>query len=109
MPEVEPHDPEDGILHNPSNPLRLLPFAHPLFTEAHVQLVCPAVDHVLEADRTERLEVLVGRGITRFGIAGPTGSPLLAEMEQDAEEEHRFSITMQVLMAVLVGVVRVWV
>eukprot|EP00798_Chlamydomonas_sp_ICE-L_P019466 gene19466-26127_t len=80
VPEVFPHEPDDGVLHDAVNPLRVLPYAHPLFTSKKGQLISPPVDHLLESDRTEVFKVTIP-GCTGAALAGPNGK-IIAQLEQ---------------------------
>jgi hypothetical protein len=51
VPEIESYDPSEGILHDPSTSVRVLPTIYPEFVRRHAQLLSPPPTHPLEADR----------------------------------------------------------
>lgn len=59
LPPVEPHDPEAGILCDPSSPPCLLPHTHAEFIARRAQLVAPQPTRQLQADRTYPVDVVV--------------------------------------------------
>lgn len=97
MPEPEPFDPEDGILHDTSNPPCLLPYTHDRFTSGRCQLVSPAPTRQLEADREETFEV-VAPGAGRVAIAQFDGMVVseLGEVDEDAGGPARFRGSLQI-------------
>jgi hypothetical protein len=58
VPEVEPHDPSEGILHDPSTNVRVLPTIYPEFVRRRAQLLSPSSTHPLEADRPYNFVVI---------------------------------------------------
>jgi len=59
VPEIEPHDPEAGILHDTATPPCLLPYTHLGFIERRAQLVNPPPVQQLQADRTYEFQIVV--------------------------------------------------
>ena len=81
VPEPEPFDPEDGILHDPSNPISVLPTAHAAFFSGRCGLVSPLPTAQLEADRTECFELVAPPGCGRVALFAPDGS-VVAELDR---------------------------
>ncbi len=52
MPEVEPHEPEEGLLHSTHVAVCPQPAIHPQFVRLRAQLASPPAGTCLEADRT---------------------------------------------------------
>jgi len=59
VPEIEPHDPSTGILHDHTTRPRLLPYTHANFIQRRVQLVSPVATQQLQADCMYQFQVVV--------------------------------------------------
>ena len=86
VPEPEPFDPEDGILHDPTNPVCVLPTTHAAFSNGRCGLISPSPAAQLEADRTECFELVAPPGCGRVGLFAPDGS-LVVELDPASSQD----------------------
>ena len=92
VPEPEPFDPEDGILHDPTNPVSVLPTTHATFSNGRCGLISPSPAAQLEADRTECFELVAPPGCGRVGLFAPDGS-LVVELDPASSHDDRRPIS----------------
>lgn len=72
VPDVEPHEPDEGVLHSDATPPVPLPATHPAFVTGRCALLSPPITVQLEADRAYDFALVVP-GASRVAITGPDG------------------------------------